>query len=106
MNTEDPLRGFTPPAPPDGLREAALRAARAALASPAPDVWTRLYLSPVARAAWAASVLLLLAAQLLVPSRRPESVARAARRSDSEIAAVTRLPRIDRDALSRVGAKL
>jgi hypothetical protein len=101
---EDPiLRGFTPPAVPGGLREEALAAARHAFAAaPArPDVWTRLVASRAARLAWAASVALLAAANVLVPrSTRPAPAAAAAPgKPDAELAAIAHLPRIDEHAL-------
>lgn len=103
MNDVPALRGLTPPAVPDGLREAALAGARAAIAAPArPDVWTRLLASPAARLAWAASVAVLAAANVLLP-RSPDDRASgpslAPERPKPELAAVTSLPRLDERAL-------
>jgi hypothetical protein len=103
MKTGDPiLRGFALPAVPDGLREKSLAAARTALtASPRPDVWARLASSRAARLAWAASVALLAAANVLVPRSAPPDPAGAAApgKPDAELAAFARLPRIDEHSL-------
>jgi hypothetical protein len=102
MNDDPILRGVTPPAVPDGLKEKALAAARASLASsPRPDVWARLAASRAARLAWAASIAILAAAHALLPRRgQPEVLPSAAiTRPDPEVAAISRLPRIDDHSL-------
>ncbi len=103
MSDDPVLRGFTPPAVPDGLREDVLAAARRAfVAAPArADVWTLLVASRAARLAWAASVALLAAANVLVPRSAPSAPAASAApgKSDAELAAITRLPRIDEHSL-------
>lgn len=106
MNNDPILRGFTPPAVPGGLREKALAAARASLtSSPQPDVWTRLAASRVARLAWAASVAALAAANVLLPGShvdRASGVSSPPARPDPELAAVTRLPRLDEHSLPTI----
>lgn len=103
MKKDDPiLQRFAPPAVPDGLRERTLAAARTALtASSRPDVWARLASSRAARLAWAASVALLAAANVLVPRNAPPdpAVAAAPGKPDAELAAIARLPRIDEHSL-------
>jgi len=103
MNDDPNLGEFASPAVPDGLREEALAAARNAFsAAPAkPDVWTRLLASRSARLAWAASVALLAAANVLVPrSAAPgPAVAAASGKPDAELTAIARLPRIDEHSL-------
>lgn len=103
MNDDPVLRGFTSPAVPNGLREAALAAAREAFAAPVrPDVWARLRANPAARLAWAASIALLAAAHVLFPRRgQPEtpSASVTLTRPDPELAAITRLPRLDEHTL-------
>ena len=103
MNDDPVLRGFTSPAVPNGLREAALAAAREAFAAPVrPDVWTRLLATPAARLAWAASVAVLAAANVLLPQSRGDrtsGASSATARPDPELAAVTRLPRLDEHSL-------
>ena len=100
---DTPLSGFEPPEPPSGLREAALRAGREAFAAaPAPDLWSRLYRSPSARLAWAASIVLLAALHLALPGRplaAPPSTV-SAPRLDPEVGAIARLPRINEQAAS------
>ena len=103
MNDDPVLRGFTPPAVPDGLRKQALAAARAAFtAPPQPDVWARLLASSTARLAWAASVAALAAAHAFLPremrTETPPASATLAR-PDPELAAIARLPRIDEHTL-------
>ena len=98
---DTPFRGFHLPEPPPGLREAALRAARRRLAEePQPDAWTRLFRSRAARLAWAASVVLLSAAHLALPSRLGERFTSptASPRLDPEVGAIAKLPRIDERA--------
>ncbi|MFI5197881.1 MAG: hypothetical protein ACHQJD_04630 [Thermoanaerobaculia bacterium] len=104
MSDEPLLRDFEPPAVPARLREEALAAARAALAAtPSVSVWERLLASPAARIAWAASVALLAAANVLLPrggrSEGPGTSA-AVTQPDPELASIARLPRIDEHALS------
>jgi hypothetical protein len=65
------LAGLEPPPPPAGLRAQAVAAARERLAAaPAPDPWSRIWNNRALRLAWAAAVVLLLAAHALV-SRNP-----------------------------------
>ena len=103
MNDEPALREFNPPAVPDGLREAALAAAREAFAAPVrPDVWTRLLANPAARLAWAASIATLAAAHVLLPrggQTEAPSASVTLTRPDPELAAITRLPRLDEHSL-------
>ena len=103
MNDEPALRGFTLPAVPGDLSEKALAPARAALtASPRPDVWARLAASPAARLAWAASIAILAAAHVLFPrgaQPEPPSASVTLTRQDPELAAISRLPRIDEHSL-------
>jgi len=103
----DPLRGLVPAGAPPELKARVLAASRAALlAGPAPrDPWTRLWESGPLRLAWAASVLLLLAAHALLVRPAPPPIAaaaapapRGASGTDSELAAIARLPQIDPDA--------
>ncbi len=103
MNDDPLLRGFTPPAVPEGLRETSLAAARAALAAPTrPDVWTRLLASRSARLAWAASVATLGLANAMLPrivKHGETPIASTTARPDPELAAIARLPRNDEHAL-------
>jgi len=88
------LGGFEPPHPPPGLREAALRAGRRGMQSPAsPDVWSRLLRSPAARFAWGTAVLLLAFAHARVPRERRVDVA-SARAVEHELRDVAQLSRI------------
>lgn len=65
------LVGLEPPPPPAGLRALAVAAARERMAAPpAPDLWSRIWNNRGLRLAWAAVVVLLLAAHVLV-SRDP-----------------------------------
>jgi len=94
MNERPLLDGFEPPHPPPGLREAALRAGRRGLRSPAsPDAWSRLWLSPAARLAWGAAVLLLAFAHARVPREGRVDVA-AARAVEHELKDVAQLSRV------------
>jgi hypothetical protein len=57
-----------PPGPPATLRDRVLDRAGAALDRPeAPDLWNRIYASRPLRAAWAVTVLALIAANALLP---------------------------------------
>lgn len=100
--SDNPFRGFGPPPAPDGLREAALRAAGLALrtASPA-DFWTRLVRSRAARLAWAACVTLLFVLHLALPVQpgKERLAFPGSPRLDPEVSAVVSLPRIDERAL-------
>ena len=100
---DSPLHGFGPPAPPPGLREEALGAARASFTrAPATDPWTRLYRSRPARLAWAASVVLLAALHLALP-RQPQAGSPSTAsvpRPDPEMGAIAKLPRISEQAAS------
>ncbi len=84
--------GFEPPPPPPELRARVLAAAsRAFDAPPATDPWTRAFRNPVLRLAWAASIVILAAAHLLVPSRPPNTEDP----EPPEIRQLARLPRVD-----------
>lgn len=101
--SDDPFSGFDLPVPPPGLREDALRAARAAVAvRTRPDPWTRLLANRRARFAWAATVLLLAAANVLVPASPAPPVSRPAAGPplEPEVAAIAHLPRIEDRALA------
>lgn len=68
MSRDDLFEGLESPAPPPGLREAALRAGRAALTTAAaPDRWTVLLNNRGLRVAWLTAVLLLAFAHARVP---------------------------------------
>lgn len=68
MNRDDLFEGLEAPPPPPGLREAALRAGRAAMtAAAAPDRWTALFSNRRLRVAWLTAVLLLSFAHARVP---------------------------------------
>lgn len=99
------LTPLEPPDPPPGLRERTVRAVTAALREPAPlDPWDRLWLSRRLRAAWATSVLALLAGHVLVSlhSRTAATTmagaASAIAAEDPELRGPASLPRIDLDA--------
>lgn len=97
-----PFRSLVPPGPPAGLREAALAGGKAAFGTaPAPDRWTRLVHSRAARAAWAASVLLLLGLHLVL-GESPASVPPPAADldpDDADARAVLHLPRVSERAI-------
>lgn len=100
MSDDPVLRAFQSPAVPDGLREKALASARDALAAPArADAWTRLLASRAARLAWAASVAILAAAHVLLPRGDRPAASATLTPPDPELAAISRLPRIDARAL-------
>lgn len=83
--------------PPPGLRRRVLDDAGRALARPPKaDVWARLAGSRTARLAWAASVLLLLAANLVVPRHRTSTTIAAHRGAppSHELADTVRLPEV------------
>ena len=99
QDTETVLAALEPPGPPDSLRDRALRRAGAALdRPPAQDRWARIYANRPLRAAWAAAVLGLVVANVLLPranrrSGEDEFVAGAAGLAPElrQIAAVPRL---------------
>jgi hypothetical protein len=99
QDPETVLAGFEPPGPPEGLRDRALRRAGDALdRPPAQDRWARIYANRPLRAAWAAAVLVLVVANILLPtaSRRPRKdwfIERAAGRV-SELREVVAVPRL------------
>lgn len=102
--TDDPLlRGLELPAVPARLRDDALAAARAAVAAtPRPDAWARLLVSPAARLAWAASVAALVSAHAFLPRYGRLSapdVSAVITRPDPELASIAHLPSIDEHAL-------
>ena len=99
MNRDDLFEGLESPPPPPGLREAALRAGRAAMTTEAaPDRWTELLNSRGLRVAWLTAVVLLSAANALVPGGRAEGPD-PIRRLDPEVAEIGRLPGLDGPAL-------
>ncbi len=102
---EPVLDALEPAGPPDELRDRVLARAGEALDHAAgPDAWTRIYRSRPLRAAWAASVLALLAAILLVPRgakvpARERLTAESARRIP-ELRDVVAVPRVDEALVS------
>jgi hypothetical protein len=104
--TEDrhPLDGVRPSGAPAGLRGETLRAARAALAGGSRDVWTRIARSRLLRLAWAAVVVALLGAHLLLSLPRrgvplpAEVVPRLATGSDPAALDLVRMAAIDSSA--------
>jgi hypothetical protein len=67
------FEGLGPPQPPPELRERVIMDAQGHSAvAPLPDAWTRIWEDSWLRLAWAASVLLLLAGNLVVTPRQPE----------------------------------
>ena len=80
--------GLVPPQPPPELRERVVREAQGYSAvGPRPDTWTRIWENHWLRLAWAASVLLLLAGNLLLAPVQPEpKVVSAETYVDEEIA--------------------
>ena len=67
------FEGLGPPQPPPELRERVLIEAQGRSAVvPHPDAWTRIWENSWLRLAWAASVLLLLAGNIVFTSRQPE----------------------------------
>lgn len=102
MSRDDLFEGLESPLPPPGLREAALRAGRAALTTAAaPDRWTALLHNRGLRVAWLTAVLLLSAANVLVPASRADGPG-PTRRLDPEVADIGRLPGLDGPALPGV----
>lgn len=85
-------------APPADLRARSLeRALQVWTESAASDRWRRLWESAPLRLAWAASVVVLVAAHLVVPlrsGRATTSVTAAGRQADTELQEVVRLPRL------------
>lgn len=102
MSRDDLFEGLESPPPPPGLREAALRAGRAALtAEAAPDRWTALFTNRGLRVAWLTAVLLLTAANALVPGGRADGPG-PVHRLDPEVAEIGRLPGLDGPALPAI----
>jgi hypothetical protein len=67
------FEGLEPPQPPPELRERVIQDAQEHSAvAPLPDAWTRIWESSWLRLAWAASVFLLLAGNLVLAPRQPE----------------------------------
>lgn len=90
------FEGLGPPQPPPELRERVIQDAqgRSAVAQ-LPDVWTRIWGSSRLRLAWAASVLLLLAGNLVLAPQQPEKPLMVAEAFvDEEIAEFLRPMRI------------
>ncbi len=107
---EPPFGGFETPAPPEELRGQGLALAREALVRETPrDVWTRIWESRPLRIAWAAAATLLVAANLVVGTRRPpapavsRSGAAAEREAARELSAFVALPPIDETVKPLVG---
>ncbi len=96
------LAAIEEPEPPRGLRGLALAGAAAAGArTPAVDAWRRLWESRLLRLAWAAAVVLLVAANLALrtgsrarPPASPAAAAAQERAGLKELQAVVELPRI------------
>ncbi len=100
------LASVEPARPPGSLRERVLERAGEALDRPlSRDAWTRIYSSRPLRAAWVATVLLLLAAHLLIPrgTRPPasERLAASSSRLVPELRDVVSVPRLD-EALASI----
>ena len=96
MNSDDLFRGLEPPPPPPGLREAALRAGRKAMAeTAAPDVWELLFRSGFVRGAWVLSVIALAAAHVLVPGRAVGPSPAPSARLEPEIAGLAQASGLD-----------
>jgi hypothetical protein len=96
---DTPCDGLRPPDPPSELRRQTLRAASAALENGRrPDLWTRLWTSRVARAAWAATVAGLVLCNLATRFPRPDAAASpglpAAAAAVGELAPVIELGRL------------
>jgi len=105
------LAGLGPPELPAGLQERVLSGARGVLAREAArDVWTRLWESRALRVAWAVSAGILVICHVGITELRSVSAkagtqtARAARQANTELAAIARLPRLDRNARPLLGA--
>ena len=99
------LGSLETPRPPDALRERVLERAGAALDHrSAPDAWTRIYSSRPLRAAWAAAVLGLIAANLLLPhgtgSSAGEPLTVSSARQLPELRDVVSVPRLDEALVS------
>ena len=98
QDIETTLSTFEPPGPPDGLRDRVLRRAGAALDRPtAQDRWARIYASRPLRAAWAAMVLVLVVANVLLPRanrRSRESFVEGAAERPPELREVVDVPRL------------
>ena len=94
MSRDDLFEGLESPTPPPGLREAALRAGRAALTTAAaPDRWTALLHNRGLRVAWLTTVLLLAIAHARV-SREPRIDVATARTVEPELYEVAHLSRV------------
>ena len=109
------LRGIAPPAPPSELRGRVLAHAALALERrPERDRWSELRWSRPARWAWAAAVVVLAIANLILPrlgrerSSAPQESLASWRTADlgdlGELAEIVALPRIDPGARSLVEA--
>jgi len=90
------FEGLGPPQPPPELRERVLREAQGhSVIVPRPDAWTRIWENSWLRLAWAVSVLLLLAGNLvLVPLQSEPQLVIAETYVDEEIAEFLRPMRI------------
>ena len=99
------LASLEPSGPPEALRERVLERASAALDRAAErDAWARIYSSRPLRAAWAAAVLGLIAANLLLPrgtgSSAGEPLTVSSARQLPELREVVSVPRLDEALVS------
>ncbi|MCU0305738.1 MAG: hypothetical protein MUC56_16935 [Thermoanaerobaculales bacterium] len=97
-----PFAELAPPLPPNELRTRTLAAARAALGrAGAPDIWTRLWRSPLAQIAWAASVAAIAFGHLTLADppapARPALPAAAVAAAADELGEIADLPRLADD---------
>jgi hypothetical protein len=98
--SKDPFAGLARPRAPEELREQALRAAREAMNAPPVTLWERIWESPAARLALAASLAVLVAGHVWIGTLNggPEGPVRYARLDtpgiDNGLGEVLALPRI------------
>ncbi|MGE5235052.1 MAG: hypothetical protein ACM3O7_01735 [Acidobacteriota bacterium] len=110
---DHPFAGLEPPYAPPALEALALRSTREALARPvASEAWVRVWESRPLRLAWAATVSVLVVANVLVAPSRPAdprvpaltSAAQAAHGRTGELGGVLGLTPLDGSVLSLIGA--